>query len=718
VGVGGVPRGAPLLDIEGPHWHTGPVRTLTAWAVVGLGLSLSGCKSRSLEARLEQAETLTREKPAAALEELDRLAAQGADRHEISKAKAAAHQRLGQLAEAERLLSSVLAESPNDREALEQLANVSVAEGKLDEARRHLTVAIRHKPPHVPTLLLFATLAQSREDGQAGLAAFDLLVGESYHSFRKSAEYAAARGALLLARGDGQQALDAWLKEHAQSRSFDPKLSLLMATSLAKLQKGGLALWLLARASSSPSATSEVHEALAERALSMGDVRLGELALSRMGGDLNRKPGVLLLEARLLELQDQGLEATKLTKRALDAVPAEREAQKTAYALTHARALAKEGLYDRAREVLDEVLKRDPEHGRTRIMLAAIEIEAGHAERVPALVEALSASSEYRTQAETLIVRALVAKKDKPGAKQAARRFFERDRESLHARLLLAQTLAELGEMQAGLELLDDAPPAQLAAAPLVRLRIQLTQRVRGPARAEALIREYLGRGTDLPELEQTLGEMLAQQKRLPEAEAVFRKLSRDDPSVLETVARLEREQGRLEAAIATVESLVATSPASSSAWLLLAVMRSELGNRPGAIAAYEEALRLDPNDPVALNNLALVLIEQDSTKPRAPALARRATTVLSDNPALLDTLGWVLIEAGEKKQIAEAVQILERCARALDTPEVAFHYGVALARAGRGGEAKRELEKALKGASNPTPPWRPRAERELAALR
>lgn len=707
------------MDIADRGWHTRPVRRSIALAVLGLGLCLPGCKSRSA-AKLEQAKALTAKEPTAALEQLDRVLAEGGNRPEVIKAKAAAHQRLGQLAEAEKLLLSVLAETPDDYEALQQIANVCVAEGKLDEARRHLTVAIRRKPPQVPTLLLFATLAASKADGTAGLAALDLLSGDGYRTFRKSAEYATARAALLSLQGDDRTAALAWLAQHEKSRSFDPQLSLLMADGLAKLGKGPLALWLLARASSSPNADSAVHEALAERALSMEDVALGQLALSRLGAQLNRTPNVLLLEARLLELQDQGLEATKLTRRALDLVPEDREKQKAAYALAHARSLAKEGLVEEARLVLAEVLKKEPAHGRAKLLLAAIEVQAKHGEKVDALVADLLGDPRYARQAQTLMVRARLSQKDPAGAKKVARGFFDKDPSDLHARLLLVQTLAEAGDGAAGLLLLDQAPAAVATRPELVRMRVELSEKVASPKQTEAMVAGYLALGLDLPDLKRTLARSLVRQGRLAEAETVLRDLARDDPDALEEVARLQREQHRLPEAIATLERSVAVSPLSHSAWLLLGLMKKEAGDRSGATAAYEHALRLDPNDPVALNNLAVLLIEQGQAKARGISLARRAVASLPNNPALEDTLGWALLEGQDARHLDESLELLERAARALGTPEVRYHLGMALARAHREKDAKRELTQALgttPAGPGPAEPWRARAEQSLAAL-
>jgi tetratricopeptide (TPR) repeat protein len=704
------------LDIPGDDWHRTGVRKPLMAALLGLVLGLSGCKSRQVEGKLEQAKALTAKKPEAALKELDRALAEGADEAMVTKAKAAAYQRLNQLDEAEKLLRSVLAKEPNDHEALVQLAHVAIARGNLDDARKQLALAIVHEPPHVPTLLLYATLAKTPEDGARGLAAFDLLVGNAYASFRKSAEYVAARASLLAARGDGQTAVNAWLREKEKSKAFDPKLSLVMADGFAKLDKGPLALWLLARASSSPSAAMNIHEALAEKALAVGDVRLAKVALSRLGGNLSRSPNMLLLEARLLELQDQGLEATKLTRRALDLVPKEREKQKTAYALAHARALAKERLLDDARRVLEEVLKSEPSNAQAKLMRAAVELEAGRPAEVNALVADLLGDERYAGQAQTLIVRALLDQKNGPGAKRAAQQFFAAEPSGLHGRLLLAQTLVELGEEAAALELLDSAPPAVARELALARMRVLLSEQV-APARTEAMVSEYLRVGVASAELKQALGRALLRQKRLADAEGVFRDLAKDDPSALEEVARLEREQGHLPAAISTLQGLVALNPSSHSGWLVLGLMQREAGNTAGAVEAYEQALRLQPNDPVALNNLALLVLEGAQAKPRAVSLARRALAAMPGNPALEDTLGWALFETGDEKQLAEALTLLERARRALGTAESSFHYGLALAQAGRKDDAKKQLQAALVPGAGPPPAWRARAEQALQSL-
>lgn len=117
-------------------------------------------------------------------------------------------------------------------------------------------------------------------------------------------------------------------------------------------------------------------------------------------------------------------------------------------------------------------------------------------------------------------------------------------------------------------------------------------------------------------------------------------------------------------------------------------------GKRREAIALYETIVRLAPGNAVALNNLAdLYRQEKD---PRALATAERAFKIAPANAGIQDTLGWLLFGQG---QYARAETLLQKAAT--QTPRAAsirYHYGAALARAGKKADAVRELDAALSG--------------------
>jgi tetratricopeptide (TPR) repeat protein len=57
--------------------------------------------------------------------------------------------------------------------------------------------------------------------------------------------------------------------------------------------------------------------------------------------------------------------------------------------------------------------------------------------------------------------------------------------------------------------------------------------------------------------------------------------------------------------------------------------------------------LKLDPQAPVAANNLAWILAESGSNLDEALALARIAKDKLPNNTDVLDTMGWVYYKKG-----------------------------------------------------------------------
>ena len=100
------------------------------------------------------------------------------------------------------------------------------------------------------------------------------------------------------------------------------------------------------------------------------------------------------------------------------------------------------------------------------------------------------------------------------------------------------------------------------------------------------------------------------------------------------------------------------------------------------------------PTDVTALNNLAQVLIQLGDA-PGALKVAERAMAQQANLPHVIGTAGWAAFKAGQPER---ALQLL-RDARLRDpgNPETRFYLGTALASAGRRGEAREELEAALR---------------------
>jgi Flp pilus assembly protein TadD len=118
------------------------------------------------------------------------------------------------------------------------------------------------------------------------------------------------------------------------------------------------------------------------------------------------------------------------------------------------------------------------------------------------------------------------------------------------------------------------------------------------------------------------------------------------------------------------------------------------MGHREAAEANYREALRLDPENPEILNNLAYMIVENGGNLEEALALARKARGKAPKNPDLDDTLGWVYLKRHETEA---ALQVFTNLiGRYPKQPVYRYHFGMALLQKGDATRAKAEFKTAL----------------------
>jgi putative PEP-CTERM system TPR-repeat lipoprotein len=154
------------------------------------------------------------------------------------------------------------------------------------------------------------------------------------------------------------------------------------------------------------------------------------------------------------------------------------------------------------------------------------------------------------------------------------------------------------------------------------------------------------------------------------------------------------RSLARLAASTALLTDWLQRHPQDRAARTIYAQALLEQGQNAAAIAQFEQVVAGGKPGAMALNNLAWLY--QQAHDPRAEATAKRAFDQAPEVPAIADTYGWILVEAG---RASVALPILERAASAAKaTPEVHYHYAVALAKAGQPDEARASLRKLVAG--------------------
>lgn len=275
------------------------------------------------------------------------------------------------------------------------------------------------------------------------------------------------------------------------------------------------------------------------------------------------------------------------------------------------------------------------------------------------------------------------------------------------------------------------AKMGQLAGPnPEVHYRVALLQLgAKNPNGAARSLEAALANKPDFLQAEVLLAEIEITRGRIEQAAARAKSLARRYPAS-SIGARLQADvdmaQGRTAAALSGYEVALSKEPTTASAvrlyqayarsgdpakgvelmegWVgknprdlmaLRALAEGYLraGDLPAARGRYEAIRRETGEDPQVLNNLANILAQQGDSK--ALDLAERARQLAPEDPSIQDTVGWLLVQRGQLD--AGLKHLREASHRDPSNPEIRYHLGAALARAGRREEAKLELTNALR---------------------
>ena len=107
------------------------------------------------------------------------------------------------------------------------------------------------------------------------------------------------------------------------------------------------------------------------------------------------------------------------------------------------------------------------------------------------------------------------------------------------------------------------------------------------------------------------------------------------------------------------------------------------------AIANYQAAIKLDPDNPVILNNLAWALAETGD--PRGREYAATAYRQAPFNPNVMDTLGWAEVQGGDAKKGVELLKSASNLAPG--NHDIRLHLAKGLIKTGDKAGAKKALE-------------------------
>lgn len=189
---------------------------------------------------------------------------------------------------------------------------------------------------------------------------------------------------------------------------------------------------------------------------------------------------------------------------------------------------------------------------------------------------------------------------------------------------------------------------------------------------------------------------------RIETAIGLYKEVLRNYPwhvTAQHNLAMIDLASGDRRAALFRVRQIRQNNPDLDPGLAVsLARICHDAGAADKAIELYEEALAKDPENIVALNNLALLRADARYYD-RALELAEEAYALAPEAGHILDTLGWVHYRAGA---IDQAVSHLER-AMELEpqNPGMRYHLAVVYRATGRTKEAGEQIAAALELSSD-----------------
>ncbi len=228
------------------------------------------------------------------------------------------------------------------------------------------------------------------------------------------------------------------------------------------------------------------------------------------------------------------------------------------------------------------------------------------------------------------------------------------------------------------------------------------------PDKAIAAANAQIAKSPKVSNFYDLLGTALFNGKKdLPAADAALHKaidLDKNNVDALEKLGKVQVQEGNVDQAIALYQQSIKDNPREARFYILTGELYESQHKWDQAKLMYQQALSIVPDQPLASNNLAYVLLQQGGNVDLALAMAQTARRGMPESPNAADTLGWAYYQKGIYQsaisQFQEAIRLNER--RGLpDDADVHYHLGMAYQKANQNALARQQLEKAVKLSPN-----------------
>lgn len=601
----------------------------------------------------------------------------------------------------------------NHLRAMFYLGAIHLRDGNLDLARDLLRRVVEETPDYMEAKVLYATALLRADDAEQALSVLesvrDRLAGD--------AEALGLLAQLYLRTGDPASAADL-LQKLVVLRPDSPDFRLQWGNALIDSGAADSGVARLRDAARRFPSRDDIEQQLIRRLVGLGryDTALEDAT------DYNRRhassvDGMNLLGAVYLARGDRA-EARSAYSSARKLQPDDPVSGRALAAMS-----AQDGDHDSARIELEQVLEGNPDDLETLLQLAILEFQRGADEAARSTLR-----RARRIHPDALRPRLMLAedalRSGDPEAAVAHLSVVDVANEEPPVLLLLGQAQMRLGRMRDARRTLGRLA-AERPDDPRVHwLLAKAVEQLGDDLEAERLLARVVYLAPDWVDAHMSLARLALANQHLGEAERsldVVKKARPDDEDVVLLEVSLLSRRGRAEEAltmldahfknaptalsavslaeqywaldrrpeaVATLERWLDDHPQDSAVRLALAHYLRLLGRQIESIALYEKVLAQTPSEPLALVNLAYLLLERDAS--RALELARRASRLAPRSPVVQDILALAHMGVGD---LDTALDLSDRAAARTRNPVIEYHRATILAAAGRNDEAEALLD-------------------------
>ncbi len=326
----------------------------------------------------------------------------------------------------------------------------------------------------------------------------------------------------------------------------------------------------------------------------------------------------------------------------------------------------------------------------------------GQKEQVKALAVARKLYQLYPKNADVIALYAEQLLKNGE-SKQAATYFKDaiaiaKDNAKLYIRL--ARAYAAYGANDKALKVINDGIKRLPKEIALYKAKVRVLMLIKKNDQALELAEELIKKWPQDPFGYDFAGDLYSEQSKYKKAEQLYRKTIAlfDNPQTRIKLHKLFVLDGNNEEAINILREWYKKDTKSQQLNAVLALNLQQLGKSEEAIQVYEIMVANEPNNLVALNNLAWLYMEKGILD-KAQQVGSRAYQVNPEMVAVLDTYGWILVKSGK---IVEGEKLLQQAiSKAPQDRDIRYHVAATLAQKGDTKGAIIELKQALSGGAD-----------------